>query len=111
MLPLSGIDLLPLQSLMKYKRDGNGDLLVFDPVRRKYIRATPEEMVRQFWIAYFINISNVNIKFVSIERAFKLNGMLRRFDLVLFDQSTHPVLLAELCVSARSCLSCRHDVV
>jgi len=95
MTPLTDIDLLHLQSTLKYSRDRRGQLLVLDPVRRKFIRATPEEMVRQLWIAYFLNITKVNIKLISVERVFNIQGMLRRFDLVIFDKSTHPVLLAE----------------
>ncbi len=92
---LTGIDLLPLQTSLKYSRDRKGQVLVLDPVRRKFVRATPEEIVRQMWIAHFINIVMVNIKLISVERVFMIEGMLRRFDLVIFDKSTHPVLLAE----------------
>ena len=95
MVSLADIDLLPLQSSLKYSRDRKGQLLVLDPVRRKFIRATPEEIVRQLWIVYFLNITKVNIKLISVERVFNIDGMLRRFDLVIFDKSTHPVLLAE----------------
>ena len=95
MVSLADIDLLPLQSSLKYSRDRKGQLLVLDPVRRKFIRATPEEIVRQLWILYFLNIPKVNIKLISVERAFNINGLLRRFDLVIFDRSTHPILLAE----------------
>ncbi len=95
MTPLTGIDLLPLQSSLKYSRDRKGQVLVLDPVRRKFVRATPEEIVRQMWIIYFINIAIINIKLISVERVFMIEGMLRRFDLVIFDKSTHPVLLAE----------------
>ena len=95
MTPLTGIDLLSLQSTLKYSRDRKGQSLVLDPVRRKFVRATPEEIVRQLWIAHFVNLTKVNIKLISVERVFNIDGMLRRFDLVIFDKSTHPVLLAE----------------
>lgn len=68
---------------------------VFDPVRRRNIRATPEEIVRQLWINYFLQIHNFNPKLIAIERSFTMQGMKRRFDLVLFDKSTQPILLAE----------------
>ncbi len=69
--------------------------MVFDPLRKKYIRATPEEIVRQLWILYFLEVAHLNGRLLAIERAFKIQGMLRRFDLVVFDKSTHPVLLCE----------------
>lgn len=95
MISLSEIDLFSLQSSLKYDRDSNGQLIVFDPVRIKFIRTTPEEMVRQMWISYFINTMKVNPKLISVERSFTINGMPRRFDLVVFGKSANPVLLAE----------------
>ena len=95
MILLKHVDLLPLQTQLKYSRDRKGQLQVLDPVRKKFIRATPEEIVRQLWIVYFLHVSKVNIKLISVERLFNIHGMMRRFDLVIFDPSTHPVLLAE----------------
>ena len=95
MIPLAGIDLLLHQTSLKHSRDRKGQLLVLDLIRRKFIRATPEEIVRQLWIDYFLTIVKVNIKLIAVERVFNIDGMLRRFDLVIFDKSTHPILLAE----------------
>ena len=95
MIPLNNIDLLPLQSLLKFSRDKKGQLSVLDPVRKKFVRATPEEVVRQLWLVHFLENHKVNIKLISVERMFNIDGMLRRFDLVIFDKTTHPLLLAE----------------
>lgn len=95
MISLPDIDLLSLQSSLKYSRDHKGQLQVFDPVRKKFIKTNPEEMVRQLWITFFINIVKVNPKLISVERLFLINGLPRRFDLVIFEKSTHPILLAE----------------
>lgn len=95
MIPLNNIDLLPLQSSLKFSRDKKGQLSVLDPVRKKFVRATPEEVVRQLWLVHFLQNHKVNIKLISVERMFNIDGMLRRFDLVIFDKTTHPLLLAE----------------
>ena len=95
MIPLEGIDLLALQSSLKLGRDSVGATVVWDPLRKKNIRTTPEEMVRQLWIIYLLDKLNLNRKLIAVERAFQIMGMRRRFDLVIFDASTHPVLLAE----------------
>lgn len=95
MISLADIDLLSLQSSLKYSRDHKGQLEVLDPIRKKFIKTNPEEIVRQLWIVYFINVLNVNPKLISVERLFNINGMPRRFDLVIFGKSTHPILLAE----------------
>jgi hypothetical protein len=89
------IDLLPLQSTLKTGKDLNGISVVYDPVRRAYVRSTPEEIVRQLWIRYFLDIQKVNKKLIAVERAFSIQGLKKRFDLVVFDKSTLPLLLAE----------------
>lgn len=95
MIPLQGIDVLSLQSSLKLSKDKMGLTLVLDPLRKKYIRTTPEEIVRQLWILYFLEVVKINERLISVERAFNIHGMRRRFDLVVFDKSTHPILLTE----------------
>lgn len=84
-----------MQSMLRNSKDMDGVSVLFDPVRRKNVRATPEELVRQLWILYFLETLSLNPKLIAVERSFMINGMKRRFDLVIFDKSTTPVLLAE----------------
>jgi len=95
LISLAHIDLLSLQPHLKHTKDANGITVVFDPVRRKNVRATPEEIVRQLWIIYFIEKLSLNPKLISVERSLTVHGMKRRFDLVIFDKTTQPILLAE----------------
>ena len=93
--PLQGIDILSYQNALRLGKDLRGMPTVFDPLRKKYLRTTPEEMVRQLWIIYFLEELKINGRLMSVERAFRIQGMIRRFDMVIFDKSTHPILLAE----------------
>lgn len=68
---------------------------VFDSVRRKWVALTPEEMVRQLLIYYFIHTHHFPVSRMSVERKLSLHGMTRRYDLVLFDKTANPLLLAE----------------
>ena len=95
MLQLTGIDLLSYQNSLRYQRDTPGITRIFDPIRRKYFIATPEEIVRQLWIIYLTETRKINPKLIAVERAFNINGLDKRFDLVVFEKSTHPILLAE----------------
>lgn len=95
MIHLTSIDLLTLQDKLKFDRDKNGQLLVMDPLRRKYILTTPEEIVRQLWIIYLLEVKKLSGKLIAVERVFLINGMKKRFDMVIFDTSAQPVLLAE----------------
>ena len=95
MISLQHIDLLSLQSGLKYGKDENRIAVVFDRVRRKNVRAAPEEIVRQLWIIYFLENLKLNPKLIAVERSFMIQGRQRRFDLVIFDKTAKPVLLAE----------------
>jgi hypothetical protein len=89
------LDLLPFQSGLRYQKDKNGLTKVFDPLRKRYFIATPEEIVRQLWIVYLVEYLALNPKLIAIERAFSINQLNKRFDLVIFSNTTKPVLLAE----------------
>ena len=95
MTPLQLIDLLPFQSSLRYQKDKSGLTQVFDPIRKKHLIATPEEIVRQLWIAYITEFLKINPKLIAIERAFSIHGLDKRFDLVVFSNTPLPVLLAE----------------
>ena len=95
MISLQQIALLTLQSGIRISKDDKGVAMVFDPVRRKNVRATPEEIVRQLWIIYFLENLKLNPKLIAVERSFNILGKQRRSDLVIFDKTAKPVLLAE----------------
>ena len=95
MVPLSGIDLLSLQSNLKTGHDNKGNVNVFDPLRKGFVPVTPEEMVRQLWIIYFLDVLLFSKKLMAVERTFQHSGFTRRFDLVIFDRTAQPLLLCE----------------
>ena len=69
--------------------------LVFDPVRKTQLVLTPEEFVRQLLLLYFIHDCRYNPNRISIERQLLVNGLQRRYDLLVFDPSMNPFLLVE----------------
>lgn len=93
--PLTHIDLLSLQPALKLGTNARSQTTVFDPVRRRFIQATPEEVVRQLWIVYFLQHLHWNPKLIAVEREISVHGLRRRFDMVIYDRGTSPVLLAE----------------
>lgn len=68
---------------------------IWDPVRRKYVVLTPEEWVRQLLVQYLIQSCHISRNRIAIEKQFSLYGQVRRFDLMLIDDSFKPWLLAE----------------
>ncbi|MGM0611920.1 MAG: type I restriction enzyme HsdR N-terminal domain-containing protein [Bacteroidota bacterium] len=68
---------------------------IFDPVRKKYVKLTPEEWVRQHAIHYLVGYKKVPLSLVSVEKQFKYNKMQQRADLVVFKSTGKPMLIVE----------------
>ncbi len=84
---------VPEVSLTRILRDGKE--FVRDPVRRTFVRLTPEEWVRQYTLAYLIDIVRAPVGLIAVEKAFTYNGMRRRADIIVFDRSTNPLIIVE----------------
>lgn len=68
---------------------------IFDEVRKKNVILTPEEWVRQNFIHFLIYDMQYSKGKIAVEKEFKLNGLKKRFDLMVFDSNTEPFLLIE----------------
>lgn len=88
------IDLEGYLPKLKFKRE-RGRPCVFDPVRRKYLVAEKEEVVRQLLILYFTEGKKYPKGKLSVEKLVLVNGTRRRFDLLVYDHQTKPFLLVE----------------
>ena len=67
----------------------------FDPLRKKPVRFTPEEAVRQRLIRYLLEDVGYPPSLLAVERALQYNGLMKRFDLIGFDRNARPLLLVE----------------
>ena len=72
-----------------------GKTLLFDALRKKYVRLTPEEWVRQNFVQFLIVEKKYAVSLIAIEVGVKVNSNPQRADLVVFDRSANPVLVAE----------------
>ncbi|MDR1225789.1 MAG: type I restriction enzyme HsdR N-terminal domain-containing protein [Prevotellaceae bacterium] len=68
---------------------------IFDPIRRQYVKATPEEVVRQHIINYLTNHKGAPQGLITVERSLKLNGLTKRCDILVCDRNGNPLLLVE----------------
>ncbi len=76
-------------------RQKNNAAEVWDIVRKKWILLTPEEWVRQHLIQFLHTEKGFSLNLMAVEKSIKVNGMNRRYDLVIYDISAKPILLAE----------------
>lgn len=72
-----------------------GKRMIYDPVRGKYVRLTPEEWVRQHFVQYLVQELGYPPALLAIEAAFTYQGMDRRADVIAHDRSGRPALLVE----------------
>ena len=70
---------LPNYSI-KLKKDNN-KVLVFDPIRKKYIILSPEEWVRQNFIQFLINEKGYPQSLISVERGIDVGNTKKRCDI------------------------------
>lgn len=68
---------------------------LFDELRKKWILSTPEELVRQkFW--KYLNIEKkYPMSLIAIEKQIKINGLNKRFDILIFDSHGNPNIIVE----------------
>ena len=78
----------------RFAKQGDKEL-IFDPVRKKMVALTPEEWVRQNMLAYLVEIKQVPLNLVGVEKQLIINGLVKRFDIAVFDRNAKPVLLVE----------------
>jgi hypothetical protein len=76
-------------------RDENGQLTLFDEIRKKEVIITPEEWVRQHFVQYLIKEKNYPRALIRLEGGHKLHGKAQRSDIVVFNKEGDKVLLVE----------------
>lgn len=75
------------------ERDGRP--VIFDEIRRKMVALTPEEWVRQHVLHYLIHGRSYPKSLIAVERGIELNGLQKRFDIVVFNNSGLPKMIVE----------------
>ena len=58
--------------------------LIFDPIRKKFVVLTPEEWVRQHTVKHLIEAYNYPISLINVEKELRVNGLSKRYDIVVF---------------------------
>ena len=80
-------------------REEQGFPKIFDRWRKTWLKLTPEEWVRQNFILYLVEVMKYPEVFISIEKQLRLNDLLKRFDVLVYDRDFKPWMMVE-CKSA-----------
>ena len=84
---------LPPAELKLSQREGQ--TYVFDTLRRRYIKLTPEEWVRQHFVHFLMEHKGYPQEMLANEVALSLNDTTKRCDTVLYDGNARPCMIIE----------------
>jgi hypothetical protein len=76
-------------------KNSENKVAVFDEIRKKYVVLTPEEWVRQHVVKYLINDRGYPKSLINVEKLLKVNGLTKRYDVVVFNSDGSIHLLVE----------------
>lgn len=68
---------------------------IFDFIRKKYILLSPEEWVRQNLLHYMVKHLCYPKGMIAIEKKIIVNKLIKRYDIIIFDQNRSPWMLIE----------------
>ena len=73
----------------------NGEECIFCLVRKKWLKVTPEEWVRQNFIIYLNRVLNYPLSLIAVEKTIRVGELSRRFDIVVYGKDHRPQFLIE----------------
>lgn len=79
---------------LRFKSE-DGKSFVWDIIRKKYLQALPEELVRQHLLYFLVHERNVPASLIGVEKGFEINERKKRVDVVVYNRKTQPILLIE----------------
>lgn len=73
----------------------NSKEYLFDELRKKWILSTPEEEIRQQFWKYLHFEKKYPVSLMAIEKTIVINGLNKRFDLLIYDRNGNPNIIVE----------------
>ncbi|MGI8950390.1 MAG: type I restriction enzyme HsdR N-terminal domain-containing protein [Chitinophagaceae bacterium] len=77
----------------KIKKE-NGKECIFDELRKKWVRLTPEEWVRQNFLQYIIQTKKYPASLIAIEKEIFLGDIKKRCDIIVY-KNNFPWMIVE----------------
>ncbi|TAG53854.1 MAG: type I restriction enzyme HsdR N-terminal domain-containing protein [Cytophagales bacterium] len=83
-----------IENYIPHLKKQNDILFIKDFSRKTYLKLTPEEYVRQFFIEYLVTNKNFPISNIQTESGLKFNKKTKRADIIVYKNNV-PILLVE----------------
>lgn len=84
---------LPKYPARLTRRDGKP--YIYDELRRKFVRLTPEEWVRQHFVHFLLDEGDYPKELMQNEVGLQLGATTKRCDTLLYDRSLRPQMILE----------------
>ena len=81
------------QFQFKIKEENNTEV-IFDEVRKRWVRLSPEEWVRQNFIQYLLQTKKYPASIIAVEKEIKLGDLKKRCDIVVY-RNDKPWMIVE----------------
>ena len=76
-------------------KNSENRLWIFDIIRKKFVVLQPEEWVRQHVVHFLIHEKKYPTSLINVEKQLKINGLVKRYDVVVFNNTGSIVVLVE----------------
>ena len=76
-------------------KNSENKIAIFDEIRKKFIFLTPEEWVRQHVVHFLLNQKNYPKSLINVEKQLKINGLIKRYDIVIYNPDGSINILVE----------------
>ena len=76
-------------------KNSENKVAIFDEIRKKFVILTPEEWVRQNVVRFLLEEKKYPKSYVNVEKVIKINGLTKRYDVVVFQPNGQLFLLIE----------------
>jgi len=79
----------------RIRQDRNGRQEIFDNFRRKFVRLTPEEWVRQHFLNFLVTQKSYPASVIVVEASLTYNHLKKRSDILVYGPRKNPCLVVE----------------
>jgi len=76
-------------------KNSENKVSIFDEIRKKFVILTPEEWVRQNVVRFLTEEKKYSKSYINVEKLIKINGLNKRYDVVVFQPNGKLFLLIE----------------
>jgi hypothetical protein len=79
----------------RIREDHKGKMEIFDGFRRKFVRLTPEEWVRQHFLNFLVTCKGYPASVMVVEAFLTVNRLKKRCDILVYGPGKKPILVVE----------------